>query len=249
MSFTYAVDNKLMMFFEFMGRFFTIYSFLIFLNSCTNSKKESWPYVATYYAITADGIQTITFDSDSVIYDRIINLRGPLMSFDSTGYRTDIFKQKIIEISIEKPSIIFVYLEDKNQVRKMFFQLDSLKHKLSVLSEDTLFNSIKAAKAYRPDLNKKFLFDYYTSEYLSKLKNNPKVYNTDSASIYKFIDNFQKSLYLNKEKLKNTIGYEGLAFLIGRELLNKTFIDMNLNPFVPSDSIGSILKMIPEKNY
>lgn len=75
MSFTYTVDNKLMMFFEFMGRFFTIYSFLIFLNSCTNAKKESWPYTATYYTITADGIQTITFDRDSVIYDRIINLR------------------------------------------------------------------------------------------------------------------------------------------------------------------------------
>lgn len=145
-------------------------------------------------------------------------------------------------------SLILVYLEVKNQVGKMFFQPDSFKHKLSVLSEDTLFNSIKAAKSYRPDLNKKFLFDYYTGEYLSKLKNNSKVYNTDSASIYKFIDNFQKSLYLSKEKLKNTIGYEGLAFLIGRELLNKTFIDMNLNPFVPSDSVESILKMIPQMN-
>lgn len=214
---------------------------------CTNAKKNVWPFADTYFAITADGIQTITFNKDSVVYAKIVNLPGVFFTFDSSGYRTDSFKQRIIEISVEDSSRIAVYVDDKKQIGKKIFFLDSSKQKLSILAEDTLFSSLKAARAYKPDLSKKFLFDYYTQQYLLKVKTNPKIYNTDSVTIYKFVDNFEKSLGLNKTKLENTIGYEGLVYLIGRELLNKTFIDMDLNPFVTSDSIEAILKMIPPK--
>lgn len=221
---------------------------IVILISCNKvTKRLLIDTPSTYYTITEDGIQTITIYNDSLGYSRIAGNIEDVYDFDSAGYVQDSYKQKIVEQFFNN-LVLEIYVDKKKKIQKKIYQFDTLKNKISVLIEDTLFKDLKSAKSYRPDLNKKFLFDYYTKAYLLEFKNKPKIYNCDSSTIYEFIGSFKKILISSKPKIKNNFEHGGTAHFLVRDLLNKTFISMSLNPFVTTDSLDPILNMIPTED-
>lgn len=223
-----------------------LYCILIILISCeSNNKNVFGEGAVNFYLIIDDALQVMTITNDSMGFTKIVSATEDYFGSDTTtsiGMKGN--SVKIIEMEMSG-SQIEMYTKENEKIRKRLFQFDSSKSKLSVLLEDTLFDNLKSAKKYKPDLQTKFLFDYYTKDYLSKFRNKPKVYNCDSATIHRFLGYFRNVIISNKEKINNTLGGGTLYFFLERELLNKTFIGMGLNPFVRnrSDSLDAILDM------
>lgn len=232
-----------------MNKWFYLYLILLSLISCKSENKNVMNNLPKdYYIIIDDALQVMTISGDSIGFTQIVSTTDDYFGSDpTTSFRTKEKSVKIIEMT-KSGSQIEIYASQDKKITKRVFLIDSSKQKLSALFEDTLFDNLKSAKSYKPDLQKKFLFDYYTKDYLSSFQSKPKLYNCDSTTIHEFIENYKNTVISNKAKFKNTIIKGQLIFFLQRELLNKTLIVMDLNPFIAarSESLDAIFKMIPK---
>lgn len=224
---------------------FLYFIFLVLISCKTNNKNIFGEGAVNFYLIIDDALQVMTITNDSLRFTKIVSATEDYFGSDTTtsiGMKGN--SVKIIEMEMSG-SQIEMYTKENEKIRKRLFQFDSSKSKLSVLLEDTLFDNLKSAKKYKPNLQTKFLFDYYTKDYLLKFQNKPKIYNCDSMTIHRFLANFKNVIISNKDRINNTLGGGTLPFFLKGELLNKTFIGMGLNPFVRtrSDSLDAILDM------
>lgn len=229
-------------------RYFLCFTLLILISCKSNNKNVFGEGAVNFYLIIDDALQVMTITNDSMGVTKIVSATEDYFGSDTTtsiGMKGN--SVKIIEMGMSG-SQIEMYTKENEKIRKRLFQFDSSKSKLSVLLEDTLFDNLKSAKKYKPNLQTKFLFDYYTKAYLLRFKNKPKIYNCDSSTIYEFIGRFKKILISSKPKIKNNFEHGGTAHFLVRDLLNKTFISMSLNPFVTTDSLDPILNMIPTED-
>lgn len=214
--------------------------------SCNGERKEdigSMLSASTYYAITQDGIQTMVINNDSLYFFRTVGTKNDFFSFDSSAYRIDLEKNKIADLSIIDSSRLDIYISMKDKFKKYFVLQNPVQDRVFVLSEDTLFSSLETAKEYNPDLNKKFLFTYYTKKFLEPYKTKELIFRMDSMQVNRFIKRLKQLATDNEFKIKNTNTIR-VAFGGGRELLTQTLISLNLNPLVQSDSLKTILNKI-----
>lgn len=229
---------------------FTFCAIIFFALSCNSEGKKDIGSILpdlTYYAVTQDGIQTMSINNDSLIFFRTVGTRNDFFSFDSLAYRIDVEKNKIANLTIIDSSRLDVYVSMKDKFKKYFILQNSIKDRIFVLSEDTLFSSLETAKEYNPDLNKKFSFAYYTKKFLEPYKAKDLVFHMDSIHVNRFIKSLKQLAADNELKIKNTNTIR-VAFGGGREMLTQTLISMNLNPFVHSDSLKTVLKTITTEN-
>ncbi len=228
-----------------------LYCILLITISCNSNNKIIFGNKPLeYYSFVDSALEIITISDDSINTSRIITPEGEYFSpKDSNSFRVQGTRTKIIELLVSDSQTV-AYTQNDKKVGKTIFQFDSSKNTLSVLLEDTSFDNLKSAKKYKPDLQTTFLFDYYSKDYLSKFQNKPKVYHCDSVTIYRFIKKIQDEISINEKKIMNTIGKESLVFLLKGELLNKTLIAMDLNPFIRtrSDSLDAIFDMMQNRN-
>lgn len=218
--------------------------------SCNSESKKNVNNIlldSAYYAVTQDGIQTMSINNDSLIFFRTVGTRNDFFSFDSLAYRIDVEKNKITDLSIIDSNRVDIYISMKDKFKKYFILQNPIKDRIFVLSEDTLFSSLETAKDYKPDLNKKFLFTYYTKRFLEPYKAKGLIFNMDSIQVDRFIKSLRQLASDNELKIKNTNTLR-VAFGGGREMLTQTLISMSLNPFVDSDSLKTIFKRMSTEN-
>ena len=215
----------------------------IFLLSCSDNKKSIFKEDKQYYTITNDGIQKLKFQNDSLFFVRVFepvydayNYSDEKEDIERTIYRIKEFE------TIEDKTILFLQNEQtKDAVKKCFLLFDSTKEKVSLLLEDTHFNSIKSAQKYKPDFDKKYLLTFYSKALMNKYSYYKSIFTLDSIEKTKVVNEFVENVLGNKEKINNT-KVKGIEFLAVRAITTSCFLKNNLTPFVDIDSFSLLLK-------
>lgn len=201
--------------------------------------KEDKPY----YTITDDGIKKLKFQNDSLF---LVRIYAPVYDVNNNADEKEDVERTTYRIKesevFQNKTILFLQNEEtKGAIKKCFLIFDSTKNSLSLLLEDTLFNSIKAARKFSPDFENKFLLTFYSKASMNKFSNYKSVFTLDSLAKVNLVNEFIENVLKNKKRINNTKS-RGILFLSFRDIITNSFLEKKLNPFIDVDSVNILIK-------